>query len=485
MTSGYEQTLNLLNKEIKKENKATRNRIQSILLDNRFLSEHVLTVFPDFPVIPNERCGLWYCKPGSFNQTSYFKSTDGHTNQWDFSLRRLNLHLLPTLAKNGGIVVVDSTRRGKKLPDALSKTVPIWCAVLNSLMLEHLGREDEEVLFCPPGTVSKQEYTQIKAKIPSLVTKFKAINAISGAELARLFRGKILRPLWVYPGSSLLNAQHDLFTGEIVNVKWESPETETIIPIVLCAVSYQCQDGVDNRHGFTYVQGAADDHELWSEGLTADLLWENVSTLGDLTLSDQRIRDFITAQTELKRNNTSASNALDDLISTDILTPELHIGKIVEPLRLKKDLQDQLLATYSFVVILSEHAEVVRDATATPSDPSYNPAITIVKLSSGSKKSSKSLRTTLTDICPLAESHLNDALPILICCGDGKDMSVSVLLSLLCRNYNLETWKLEQQPHAIDKTIIKRHLFKMISTLNGRNINPPRASLNSVNAYLM
>ncbi|SCU89837.1 LAFA_0E21286g1_1 [Lachancea sp. 'fantastica'] len=483
MSVTYEQTLNLLNKEIKKDNKAIRNRIQSILLDNRFLEEHVLTVFPDFPVIPNERCGLWYCRPGSFNQTSYFKSTDGHTNQWDFSVRRLNLHLLPTLARKKGIIIVDSTRRGKKLPDALSKTVPIWCAVLNTLMLEHLNRKDEEVLFCPPGTVSRQEYAQIQAKLPSLVAKLKEINAISGADLAEMLGGNILRPLWVHPGSSLLHSQSDPFTGEITNAKWESSKEEAMIPVVLCAVSYQCQDGVDNRYGFTYVQGAADDHELWSNELDAEFLWDNIATLGNLELSDQDLRAFISAQAELRKRDASASNTLHKLTKSDKLTSELHLGQIVEPLRLTKDLQDQLLATYSFVLVLSEQVEFEGDPTNP--ETSANSAISIVKLSSGSKKSSKNLRSFLTDICPLVESHLNNALPILICCGDGKDMSVSVLLCLLSRNYNLDTWKLDQQPRSVDKTLIKKHLFKMISTLEGRNINPPRASLNSVNAYLM
>ncbi|SCV00976.1 LAME_0G13212g1_1 [Lachancea meyersii CBS 8951] len=482
MGTQYEQTLNLLSREIKKDHKAIRNRLQSILLDNRFLKEQVLTVFPDFPVVPNERCGLWYCEPGIFNQTSYFKSTDGHTNQCDFSVRRLNLHLLPTLATYGGIVVVDSTRRGKKLPDALSKTVPIWCAVLNTLMLEHLGRTDEEVLFCPPGTVSKQEYAQIKAKLPGLVFKLKEVDAISGEELVEVLGGKILRPLWVYPGSSLLTSQRDLFTGELITAKWESPEAEKILPVVLCAVSYQCQDGVDNRHGFTYVQGAADDHELWANGLTAELLWENVTTLGDPALNNQVIQALISAQIEHSKRQTSAGDTLDKLINIDILTPELHLGKIVEPLKLTSSLQDQLRNAYSYVLVLSENAEIATENT----DPAAgeNTTIEIINLSSGSKKSSKNLRTALITICPSVEAHLQHSLPILICCSDGKDMSVCVLLSVLCRNYNVENWRLEQ-PENINKTIIKKHLSKMITKLNGRNINPPRASLNSVNAYLM
>ncbi len=106
----------------------------------------------------NLRCGLWYV-PSSAARTCYFKSTDGHAGNWSFSLIRLNLHVALQAAAAGGCFVVDATRRGKVFPvctngrhasvsstdtsapqyepellhlqDALSKTIPIWTAVLN------------------------------------------------------------------------------------------------------------------------------------------------------------------------------------------------------------------------------------------------------------------------------------------------------------------------------------------------------------------
>jgi hypothetical protein len=93
---------------------------------------------------------------------AYFKSTDGHTLQWDFNLRRVNLHLLPLIKTHGGIILVDSTRRGKRHPDALSRTVPIWCAVINRA----LGLENEHsCLFTPPDSVSPSEHAQMADKI--------------------------------------------------------------------------------------------------------------------------------------------------------------------------------------------------------------------------------------------------------------------------------------------------------------------------------
>jgi tRNA A64-2'-O-ribosylphosphate transferase len=117
---------------------------------------------------------------------AYFKSTDGHFNNWSFNLRRPNLHLLSTLSTHSGSVVfikghstklmmlfrfiiVDSTRSGKRLPDALSKTVPIWCAVVNrAVVLRKLVNSStawDHSLYTPPASVSAQERAQIESKI--------------------------------------------------------------------------------------------------------------------------------------------------------------------------------------------------------------------------------------------------------------------------------------------------------------------------------
>ena len=42
-------------------------------------------------------------------------------------------------ARHGCAMIVDSTRRGKRFPDALTKTVPIWCAVINRAVAEERG----------------------------------------------------------------------------------------------------------------------------------------------------------------------------------------------------------------------------------------------------------------------------------------------------------------------------------------------------------
>jgi len=69
-------------------------------------------------------------------------------------------------------ILVDSTRRGKRMPDALSKTVPIWCAVINRVISK--GEEWDKTYF-PEQNVSAQEISSIETLLPSFVTSFKVI----------------------------------------------------------------------------------------------------------------------------------------------------------------------------------------------------------------------------------------------------------------------------------------------------------------------
>ena len=71
------------------------------------------------------------------------------------------------------VIVVDSTRAGKRMPDALSKTIPIWCAVINRAIAKNfpsrIPPEWETNLFTPPGSVSRQEHYQIEKRIDGWV----------------------------------------------------------------------------------------------------------------------------------------------------------------------------------------------------------------------------------------------------------------------------------------------------------------------------
>ncbi|KAI9465168.1 initiator tRNA phosphoribosyl transferase [Lactarius psammicola] len=286
---------------IRRESLDIYNRIQSIGADIAFVNQ-VCAAYSALPLIPNLRCGAWYTDPSIAHPGThaYFKSTDGHHSNWSFNLRRPNLHLLPIAAAHGGIILIDSTRTGKRLPDALSKTVPIWCAVVNRAMrlrrggLDAASRRGPAVfsdtasdskeartpwledgdgdLRTPPGTVGAHEHAQIVARLDG----WAAGLADSSYALPTLDRP--LRPLWVTPVS-----------GRFPHV---APDA-TFLPVICVSASRAIGAAVDERGsgdvglaglgrragGFSYVQGSGDDHELWAQGLTPEIFWQNRTEL--------------------------------------------------------------------------------------------------------------------------------------------------------------------------------------------------------------
>lgn len=100
-------------------------RLHSIKEDSAYVRSSAQNL--KLPVVSNERCGSWYVPPDLKAGSAYFKSTDGHAGSWSFSLRRLNLHLLPLIGRHNGCIVVDSTRRGKCSCQKKSYSTSVQC----------------------------------------------------------------------------------------------------------------------------------------------------------------------------------------------------------------------------------------------------------------------------------------------------------------------------------------------------------------------
>ena len=68
-------------------------------------------------------------------------------------------------------IIVDSTRRGKSMPDALSKTIPIWCAVINQLLF---NQDSQSIrVHTPESVISRSEHSQIENRINGFVEEAK------------------------------------------------------------------------------------------------------------------------------------------------------------------------------------------------------------------------------------------------------------------------------------------------------------------------
>ena len=101
-------------------------------MDYAFVEETIETLGVT-NVFANLRCGAWYTDLRKA-KTCTFKSIDGHNLNHQFSQSRLNIHVLleASRCESSEAIIVDATKsKTKRFPDALAKTVPIWCATIN------------------------------------------------------------------------------------------------------------------------------------------------------------------------------------------------------------------------------------------------------------------------------------------------------------------------------------------------------------------
>lgn len=167
------------------------------------------------------------------------------------------------------VIIVDSTRRGKRFPDALSKTIPIWCCVINGAIARRFkgSSDDGAELYTARVAVSRSEHFQIESRIEGWIEKLlvhtilhlceKATSECSFIQASTFIIPNLikpLRPIWLSPSSSLPDLSEE--------------SNLPFFPVVCLSASRHVDsqsDGLENRPGFTYVQGSGDDHELWSQ----------------------------------------------------------------------------------------------------------------------------------------------------------------------------------------------------------------------------
>lgn len=421
---------------LKRSALSTHNRLSSIQFDADFVA--VVSEAFGLPLVANERCGSWYIDPARKVESVYFKSTDGHTNEWKFSVRRLNLQLLDLVGRNGGCVIVDSTRRGKSMPDALSKTVPVWCCVMNRALFP----DAEHELHTPPQAVSGSEHAQIEKRIGGFVRDFLDICK-PDVDLLRHKIQKPLRPIWVTQTSSMPDAP---------------PTFPDFHPVVLCTASRRV-NGAEGSEG-AYVQGAADDHEAWSQGLTPTIFWAHKDEL--LKTNEEDLPELIT---RLVKEET-ASDAVPILIKP---TSGLYISAT------------QNVNTSPFDAVISCGPDPLPGLTPGPKTRYLH-----LQCQTG-KLGSRDLRTQLKHLSVLDTWFADEASDkkLLICDPTGKDLAVGVALAILS-TYADANGTLTFFPRSqaqIDKVTIKQRLSWLTTT--HPTLNPPRATLQSVNAWLM
>lgn len=238
-------------------------------------------LLPQLPLIANLRNGLWYYH--TWDSTCYFKSTDGHNHNWKFNCSRLNLDAALSASRHGGCIIVDSTRRGKKFPDSMTATIPIWCALINGILFPKWSVERD--LALPPFMPS-----HLKASIQNAI---KGIYEDTSEDVKTLIHHSLsnrvqspLTPIWAGVDEGMIEWFGELsddFLSKQMGYRADSTVVEAYTPIVL----FSCSDDIPEdlhreSHSWHYVKGAGDDEENWSIGLTPSVFWANK----DLLLSE-------------------------------------------------------------------------------------------------------------------------------------------------------------------------------------------------------
>lgn len=392
------------------------------------------------------------------------------------------------------------------MPDALSKTIPIWCCVLNRALFP--DRPECHDLYVPPNAVSDSEKSQMLSRIPDGLDAFLRLKPDLPSLRAHLSRP--VRPTWVTQETNLGHYLHRHHDGDGSTEATREDMFAEYRPVVCCTSSRRVVDGEMSGHT-GYIQGAGDDTENWAHGLTPPVFWDNAEKLLSTPeahlpgLIESLVEAAIRAPLAGATNGSSTSPSLDGtiLLPTTVrqLTPYISVTPLPFPGSLPGD---------------PEWCTIALVSTSTPHE-TWAQSPTHMEIGLGRHKvASRNLRVALANICgfvtrflmdePVADPDPDpDVAPgteqkherpttrrriLLGCETGGRDLSVGVALALLCRCFEDDEGSMvrrggENAVNAVsfNKTMIKIRLARIMTVMP--DANPSRATLQSVNSFLM
>ena len=437
-----------------------RHRLLSIDRDTKDLKKRILSALHcntndnkiqqhHWPWLPNKNCGLWYLSGdvSSNNTEVYFKSTDGHVNTYAISLKRLNIQLLELLHKFNGCFLVDSSVR-KILPDSFSRTIPIWCCVINRIVQRYrnefgiknnCSRDDDNQwdteLYTPSSIISPEEHAQISSLIDSRVELLYQSKAIVDPQRLVDIMTKPVRAYWIANGSM----QND--TNSSTSLSSSTIDSEKYLTIMCCNPSFYASkshiewincsnnnDKKDDENGYYYTPGAADDDSSWGRGLTRTLFWENKTRLLDATLTDDEIDTRIDSIVNERKNNNkndgvdcNSTSNMDKIGNMNLWIGSRRCGR-------PPDCWSQFDAILN--VTENEYpnmSQSIKEQQEVHTKSCYYLQLPILE----GKKDKKELERWLPLGLIFLIHHLQHNKKVLVHCAQGKDRSVAVVLALV------------------------------------------------------
>ncbi|AEC09850.1 initiator tRNA phosphoribosyl transferase family protein [Arabidopsis thaliana] len=427
-------------RNIKRRDNSLYNALRSIYQDSIFVHE-ISLLWPKLPLVANLRCGLWYSE--KFDATCYFKSTDGHTNNLSFNTSRLNLHLPLLAGEKGGCIIIDSTRKGKRFPDSMSKTIPMWSCVVNRSIFNHWNRlcnidagltsDDDgdnirklldkwDCSLHLPLWVSNTERASIEARLDEWTRELDE----SGADIASLASclRKPLRPLWVSQKTVIwLNEvpEHD---------SWDF----TPLILVSASASGELQNRTSSEFSWNYIPGAGDDEESWARGLSPNVFWTHVDDLihSGPDLCNQKVAEIVENDRVYRAHRgqeapqvvvkcSKSNGGVNHAKSDEILCLSAQIPKVDEE-RLVFWLSSTNLAVGASQVACKETSiDCILNCDQNPISVPVSYLEEHLHLPmKGSKFDRFSISRNLPPAVNFAKLKMSSGKKVLVCCQDGK-----------------------------------------------------------------
>jgi len=360
-----------------------------------------------------------------------------------------------------------------------------------------------------PNWIPLSEKSQIEKRLPYFVKSLLESNAPLNDILFHL--QKPLRPVWVSPQTKkwkVVDASQLTFypivclSASRVNTKGknddegrtkEEDNTEA-------EVENECEGSLSRSSSqrsrdYIYVQGAADDQESWSLGLTPEMFWKNVKRI--LCASKDEIegvvRDVVNASRqqkidevqwgyEIREEFPQKSSALKDTFFF-IANSGIAIGSSIE------GTTNSVWETFDAVLncspwnyaILTPKETTNENDTEKEREGRLRQYIHLPTLEG--KKDKNKLSKILPDTLEFIEKHLNCSHRILIHCYQDISTAFCVCLAVFAKYFDLNGERLRSNRTTIDKKLL-RSLSLFISKFCPE-ARPSRAMMNDIHRYFM